>query len=95
MCPYRPGEHPSERHIRRLRASVADRYTMAAWCQERGLTLTLTNHGHHWQIRGDSFKADWWPSSAKLVIQGQWERGVHAHDYRQVIDTIERERNGA
>ena len=75
-CPYRPGEHSSECHTRRLRTGLKDKDTMAAWCQEHGLALTVANQGHHWQVRGDGFKADWWPSSAKLVMQGRWERVV-------------------
>lgn len=29
--------------------------------------------------------AEWWPSSAKLVLDRKYERGVHAHDYEQVM----------
>jgi hypothetical protein len=33
-----------------------------------GTTLRITNEGHHWQIADGGFLAEWWPSSAKLVI---------------------------
>jgi hypothetical protein len=68
---------------------------LSVWCKNNGLTLHVTNRGHHWQVRRDGFKADWWPSSAKLVIQGRWQQGIHAHDYQQVIRAIGKEIHGS
>lgn len=48
------------------------------------------NEGHHWWLNEDKFLAEWWPSSAKLVINKQWNEGRHCHDYRQALEMIER-----
>jgi len=50
-----------------------------------GLTLRITNEGHHWQIADEGFLAEWWPSSAKLVIGKKWHDGIHCHDYKQAL----------
>src|SRR2546430_4225434 len=50
------------------------------WCGQRGLTLRITNEGHHWQIADGGFLAEWWPSSAKLVIGKKWHDGIHCHE---------------
>jgi len=56
----------------------------------RGVVLRITNEGHHWQLTKENFLAEWWPSSAKLVINKQWSRGRHCHDFRQALEMIER-----
>ena len=51
--------------------------------------MRITNEGHHWQITGGSLLAEWWPSSAKLVIGKKWHDGIHCHDYKQALKIIE------
>jgi hypothetical protein len=53
------------------------------------LTLRITNEGHHWRIADGGFLAEWWPSSAKLVIGKKWHDGIHCHDYKQALKVIE------
>lgn len=66
---------------------------MRTWARLRGLELRVTDGGQHWQFRGrhngNKFMADWWPSSAKLIVNQKWDNGIHAHDYQQVIDLLE------
>jgi hypothetical protein len=50
----------------------------------------IKNEGHHWIFQRDKLRAEWWPSSAKLVFDKNWNRGVHTHDYKQVLQLIER-----
>jgi len=40
-------------------------------------------------MRKDPFLAEWWPSSAKLVLNKKWEEGIHCHDYKQALMVIE------
>jgi hypothetical protein len=88
IVPYRHGEDFRTRHARRLNANIEQEAAVRRWCQQRGLTLRITNEGHHWQIAGGAFLAEWWPSSAKLVIGKRWLEGIHCHDYKQALKVI-------
>jgi hypothetical protein len=79
-----------ERHTRRLHSNLRYEAEVSEWCRRRGFALRITNQGHHWQLKKDRFLAEWWPSSAKLVINKQWNRGYHCHDFRQAMEFIER-----
>ncbi len=60
-----------------------------AWCFERSVRVTITNHGHHWKfIYTGGRQAEWWPSSAKLVFNRQYKKGIHCHDYGQVLQVL-------
>jgi hypothetical protein len=89
IVPYRNGETFKARHERRLYANLEQEAKVREWCRQRGLTLRITNNGHHWQFANSSFLAEWWPSSAKLVIGKSWQHGIHCHDYKQALDVIE------
>jgi len=88
VVPYKPGEGPSERHYRRLSTNSRFEPIVRKWCERHGFELRITNNDHHWQIRKGSFLAEWWPSSAKLVLNKNWEEGVHCHDYKQALRVI-------
>jgi len=89
IVPFRQGEHFKERHARRLDANLEQAAKVRQWCHQRGLTLRITNGGHHWQIPNGNFLAEWCPSSARLVIGKSWLHGIHCHDYKQTLDVIE------
>jgi hypothetical protein len=40
-------------------------------------------------MRKGPFLAEWWPSSAKLVLDKKWGEGIHCHDYKQALTVIE------
>ena len=90
LVPYRRGEAPMERHTRRLHSNLHYEVQVREWCRKHDFNLRITNQGHHWQLTKDKFIAEWWPSSAKLVFNKQWNRGCHCHDYRQALEMIER-----
>ena len=50
IVPYRRGESFKQRHARRLDANLEQEVKVREWCRQRGLTLRITNEGHHWQI---------------------------------------------
>ena len=87
--PYYRGEDFRRCHARRLSANLEQEANVHRWCGQRGLTLRITNEGHHWQIADGGFLAEWWPSSAKLVIGKKWHDGIHCHDYKQALKVIE------
>jgi hypothetical protein len=62
------------------------------WCLERGLSLSISNEGHHWKLQGTTLLAEWWPSSAKLVFDKQYERGIHCHDIEQLTRLVDHRR---
>ena len=89
IVPYRRGEDFRTRHRRRLATSLERETEVRRWCVKHGMTLRITNDGHHWQITDGVFLAEWWPSSAKLVIGKCWHAGIHCHDYTQVLKVIQ------
>lgn len=86
LVPYRRGEG----HARRLHGNLRYEPQVREWCRKHGFAVRITNEGHHWQLTKDKFVAEWWPSSAKLVFNKQWNQGYHCHDYRQTLEIIER-----
>jgi len=90
LVPYKEGEHPSDRHSRRLDANLGHEAEVVAWCAPRDITLEVKNNGHHWIFKKGRWLAEWWPSSAKLVFNRKYQRGVHVHDWQQAVREIER-----
>ncbi len=37
----------------------------------------------------DGRLVEWWPSSAKLVLNKQWSKGIHCHDWQQARDFLD------
>ena len=81
----RTDELPIERHNRRLLANAQHEADVRAWCEPYSIVLTVTNGRHHWKFTYRDRIAEWWPSSAKLVFQKQYQQGIHCHDYQQVM----------
>lgn len=85
LVPFVPGEDPGARHDRRLNANLSRQEDVREWCKVAGVRLTIKNHGHHWRFVRGKQEAEWWPSSAKLVIQRNYDRGIHVHDHLQAL----------
>ena len=78
-----------QRHSRRLYVNLRHSNEVDAWCFERSVTVTITNHGHHWRFACIGGRlAEWWPSSAKLVFNRHYAEGIHCHDYSQVLKAL-------
>lgn len=90
IVPFKPGEAAMDRHDRRKSTNLDMLQEAEEWCKRLGITLLVKNEGHHWIFTRDKLRAEWWPSSAKLVFDQNWNRGVHTHDYVQVMTLIER-----
>ncbi len=78
-----PGEHHKDRHARRLNLNLSGEAIVRAWADENGLSLRIKNDGHHWIFERPSLFAEWWPSSAKLVFDHRYQKGIHVHDWTQ------------
>lgn len=88
LVPYRPGEHHSDRHDRRLTHALDNKHKVERWCTAHGIGLAITNRGHHWVFARGETLVEWWPSSAKLVVSKDYKNGIHTHDYQQVIEQL-------
>lgn len=88
LVPFNPYELPEERHARRLSHALSFQQEIEKRCTEFGYSVTVTNHGHHWKFTFGRKVMEWWPSSAKLVKQYQYRRGVHTFDFEQAWDQV-------
>jgi len=77
-------ETASERHIRRLTYNMSQVAHITAWCTHQEIAISITNNGHHWKLEYHKKLAHWWPSSAKLVFDKHYKRGIHCHDIEQL-----------
>ena len=92
IVPFVPGESPQDRHYRRHKAAMDRLASVDAAICTRGYRIAIANEGQHWTISGDGSVWEWWPSSAKLVLNRNYRRGIHCHDTNQLIREILRER---
>jgi len=83
LIKFKKYEAPMERHDRRKRENLAHCEVLEQFCREHGIEFKITNEGHHWQFRKDATLVEWWPSSAKIVINKRWHQGIHTHDWEQ------------
>jgi hypothetical protein len=89
LVPFIAGETEDERHARRLQVNLAAFKEVRKEAAKRGLSIKTFHDGHHWKFTKPEFLAEWWPSSAKLVFNQDWDHGVHAHDWKQVMQEID------
>ncbi len=93
LCPKVKGESEKsgERHARRKSFNLKRFKIIERFCENNNLVFRLLNNGHHWQVESDKKIIEWWPSSAKVVVNKNWKRGIHCHDYEQFIEIIKKE----
>jgi hypothetical protein len=60
-----------------------------AWVEQRGCSLRVLNAGHHWLLQKLGFMAEWWPSSAKLVVNREYHRDQHAPHWADVVAVLQ------
>lgn len=81
--PFIKHESPKDRHARRKAHNLRLREQTKIFCDENKIKLQITNEGHHWRAEKDDMIIEWWPSSAKVVVNKSWKRGIHVHDIYQ------------
>src|SRR3989440_12660600 len=80
----RKGQIPSSDEYKRLRRDQRMERTpeldsqVRAWAEQHGCSLRVLNDGHHWLFQKAGFTAEWWPSSAKLAGNRDYDRDHHA-----------------
>lgn len=92
--PPRPALAPDD-YKRRRRARRIDRTARAepqvrAWAEQHGCSLRVLNDGHHWLLEKPGFIAEWWPSSAKLVLNRDYDHDYHAPHWTDAAAVLER-----
>ena len=85
VVPYREGESSPNRHKRRLNEACKALGDVVVKCKQFGIAVDTFNNLQHWRFTSSHVYAEWWPSSAKLVFNRDYKRGVHCHDWEQVI----------
>lgn len=88
VCPYKEGESASKRHKRRLKTNLNMSEMLNQWCKDHGIEVHRSNGGHHWQLIAGKKIAEWWPSTAKLVFDKNWTRGIHCHDVNKLMSAV-------
>lgn len=78
-------ETPKERNDRRKRTNINHQKKVQDYCSDHGIRFRVTNRGHHWRTNKRGKTVEWWPSSAKVVVNKNWQKGIHCHDYNQFI----------
>ncbi len=84
-CPYIPGQPKQEARQRRLATAIEDLDRLVKWAVENHIGMALRGEGQHWILKAGRRRIDWWPSSAKMVRDQEWARGVQVHDVDQLI----------
>lgn len=88
LVPWKPGEAAMDRHHRRLKAAAADEQIARGVLDSMDLLLHVSNEGHHWTVLNREVFCEWWPSSAKLVFDRKYRRGLHCHDWTLMVKEI-------
>lgn len=90
LIPYNYCEGRKARHRRRKRVNVYMKDYLHEWCKNNGWTLEIKDNGYHWILYYNQLElcVEWWPSGAKLIINKDWENGLHCYDIDQVKKTL-------
>lgn len=88
LVPFMNGENANDRHERRLNSNLKWQDELAQWATENGYSFKVSNGGHHWILTKGKTRVEWWPSSAKVIFNQQWRKGIHCHDYKQLCQLM-------
>lgn len=83
---FGPNDSFRERH--KKRKQEANRLHLSAGLAflHLGAWLKVSNDGHHWSIvKPGGLNWQWWPSTAKLVIDEDWNSGIHIHTWQDIF----------
>lgn len=84
-----PNEYRRQRRQRRVDRNLDVSREAKARADRRGFTLRVLNEGQHWLFQKPGLVAEWWPSSAKLVLNRDYDHDQHAHHWPQVAARLE------
>lgn len=89
-APYIHGEQPHARHQRRKRIARDDVERLKGHLAALGAFVSIHNDGGHWQISVRGREFDWWPETARLVVDHKWGSPRKCHDVDQVVKVVRR-----
>ena len=79
---------------RRAKANRSNRSAGLAFASLGGW-LWVGNDGHHWKIVfPGGLVVEWWPASAKLVVNQNWPNGVHCHTWQKLWRYVKEKLDG-
>ena len=81
---YIKGESPQARHDRRQNHNITNVEKIRNYCKANGFKFQVSNENMHWQIKRGNLQVDWWPRTAKMVVNQKWKQGIHVHDIKQL-----------
>jgi hypothetical protein len=84
-----PDDFRRARRERRLHRTLDLESEVARWASRHGFTLRVLNDGHHWLLQRPDLVAEWWPSSAKLVVNRDYLHDHHAPHWPEVAALLE------
>lgn len=84
-----PGNFRRRRRERRLQRTLGWEQEVSRWATQHGFTLRVLNGGHHWLLQKPGFVAEWWPSSAKLVLNRDYVHDRQAPHWPEVALALE------
>src|SRR5690349_14298138 len=90
IVPYQPGESTKRRHARRYFKNLENWTALQDWAFERGFSFQMKNRGEHWILKGAGIICEWWPSTAKLVLNYEYRDGRHTHDWLQLCAILDK-----
>lgn len=90
LVPFVPGETYRQRHGRRLREAHAHLPDLNRIASDSGWKIRVLNQGSLFEVMAGPHRYEWWPATAKVVVNKKYERGIHCHDFQQLVTIIER-----
>ena len=84
-----PEEYKRQRRERRMDRTSQQEAQVRAWAGQHGCSLRVLNDGHHWLFQKPGFTAEWWPSSAKLAVNRDYDRDHHAPHWAEVAAVLQ------
>jgi len=84
-----PEEYKKQRRERRMERTSCLEAQVRVWAEQHGCSLRVLNDGHHWLLQKQRFMAEWWPSSARLAVNRDYGRYIHASHWAAVAAELE------
>jgi hypothetical protein len=84
-----PEEYKKQRRERRMERISRLEEQVRVWAERHGCSLRVLNDGHHWRLQKAGFMAEWWPSSARLAVNRDYGRHIHAPHWAEVLTALE------
>ena len=84
-----PEQYKRQRRARRMERTARLEDQVAAWASQHRCSLRVLSGGHHWLIQKPGFMAEWWPSSARLAVNRDYDRLIHAPNWADVVNALQ------